>query len=200
MAESTVASEILTMIKAEANNNPAPLLCTITGNYTDNNYVDIRINNETNILKHIRLIGDNTVGNTGVLVFIDGDMDNMVVISGDVLHKVAKTGDYNDLENKPEWTLKTITNGINLYINEKLQICHLIIDCTIQVPPGSKVLATLPTKYRPLGYVTAPSRFQDHVICYCYSNSDNINTYSFSDSTYSSARVRTSLFWHYGGV
>ena len=73
--------EIIKIIHSEANNNPPPLLCTITQNYADLNYVDVRLNQDKSIIKHVLLIGDNTVGNLGVLIFINGDADNMLVIS-----------------------------------------------------------------------------------------------------------------------
>ena len=77
MAEKTLAEEIITMIKTEANNNPAPVTCTVTKSYSDA-HVDINVND--GILNYIPSNITGNVGDTGIVVFIDGDINNPFVI------------------------------------------------------------------------------------------------------------------------
>lgn len=79
MVES-LADTILTMIRSEANNNPPPLDARIFRVY-NSDYVDVECNGR--IFKSVRCIGIKTVGNEGLLVFIDGDLNNQVFITSE---------------------------------------------------------------------------------------------------------------------
>ena len=95
MANKTLADEIITIIKSEANNNPPPLLAEIIKVYTSD-YVDVIVNGV--LFKSVRCFGPKSVGVQGVLVFIDGDVNNQCFIgSGDgsgYVHPSTKQCDY----------------------------------------------------------------------------------------------------------
>ena len=80
MANKTLADEIITMIQAYSNNNPPPALCKIVKNYPDSKYCDVS-SDGIGILKYVKVIGDTTVGLDGIINFIDGDLNNVVVIT-----------------------------------------------------------------------------------------------------------------------
>lgn len=81
MVNKSLVDEIITIVKSEANNNPPPLLAEIIKVYTSD-YVDVIVNGV--IFKSVRCFGPKSVGVQGVLVFIDGDVNNQCFIgSGD---------------------------------------------------------------------------------------------------------------------
>ena len=81
MTNRELIDEILTLIRSESNNNPAPLKCKIIRNYRDNpNLVDVKLE-EGEIIQFVSVVGSNRIGNKAVLIFIDGSSDNMLVIS-----------------------------------------------------------------------------------------------------------------------
>lgn len=77
MSENELIDQIDIRIKSLANNNPAPTRCIITQIYDDGR-VDITINDET--LSYVEKIGTATVGETGIVLFLDGDFNNPFVI------------------------------------------------------------------------------------------------------------------------
>ena len=79
MAEKTLADEIITIIQAEANNNPAPEHCIITKSYEDGS-ADIKLSESEDIRTYVKTIGDNSVGAEGVICYLNGDLTNPVVI------------------------------------------------------------------------------------------------------------------------
>ena len=80
MSEKTLTEEIITIIQSVSNNNPAPTLCTITKIYNDQNHVDIETENGS--LTYIPTISNNLqVGNTGVLIYLDGELENNIIIT-----------------------------------------------------------------------------------------------------------------------
>ena len=79
MAEKTFAEEIETMIQDMANNNPAPEKCTITKNYSDSNFVDIKTETGDE-MKTVPLMGNNTVGKTAIVIFLEGKINKPFVI------------------------------------------------------------------------------------------------------------------------
>lgn len=91
MSNRTLADEIITLIESKSNNNPAPILCTIIGNYNEEpDKVDVKT--DTGIFKYIKLIGSNTIDSDGLLVFVDGNYNNPLVINTS-----PKTNDAIDL-------------------------------------------------------------------------------------------------------
>ena len=78
MANRTLADEIITIVKDQANDNPAPTRCTITKVYTDNKHTDIETDNDR--LTYVETIGNNlAVNNIGVLFVLEDE--NFIVIT-----------------------------------------------------------------------------------------------------------------------
>ena len=80
MTKSTLASEIITLIKSESNKIPAPARCVITKLYDDNVHCDV----ETPLgqLKYIDVIGSNIeLGSNAVILFFDESYKDYVVIA-----------------------------------------------------------------------------------------------------------------------
>ena len=77
MGEQSLADTVLTMIRSEANNNPAPVACTIKQSYK--NHVDIALSDGT-VIRSVRCLGDAVKGSDAVLVFLDGTYSNMLVV------------------------------------------------------------------------------------------------------------------------
>ena len=86
MANKTLADEIITMIQSYSNNNPPPALCKIVKNYPDSKYCDVS-SDGIGILKYVKVIGDTTVGLDGIINFIDGNLNNAVVITASKSHE-----------------------------------------------------------------------------------------------------------------
>lgn len=82
MAEPTLTQTLQTLIK-DTIQIPAPTTCTLYQTYSDDpNHADIET--EDGILKHIPKIGGNTIGNPGVVIFIDNDPNRpYAIIDGD---------------------------------------------------------------------------------------------------------------------
>ena len=79
MTEKTLAEEIITIIRNEANNNPPPEQCTVIGNYT-NESDRIDIETSTGKLTYIKCMFSNTIGHTGILIYPNGDLNNPIAI------------------------------------------------------------------------------------------------------------------------
>ena len=80
MVDRKLSDEIITLIQAYSNNNPAPSLCKIVKSYPNSKYCDV-YSKEMGIFKYVKVIGDTTVGLEGVINFIDGNLNNAVVIT-----------------------------------------------------------------------------------------------------------------------
>ena len=82
MAEPTLTQTLQTLIK-DTIQIPAPTTCTLYQTYSDDpNHADIKT--DEGILKHIPKIGGNTIGNPGVVIFIDNDPNRpYAIIDGD---------------------------------------------------------------------------------------------------------------------
>ena len=78
MSKKTLAENLVTMITNEANDNPAPIECEVTKNYTDKNIIDVTTDEGT--YDYVPCILSNKVGNKGVLIFIDGDPEQPFAI------------------------------------------------------------------------------------------------------------------------
>lgn len=79
MADKTLAEEIITIVENTANNNPAPEHGRIINTYSDGK-VDIQLTTTGDILKYLPTIGDNSVGAEGVVCYLNGDLDNQIMI------------------------------------------------------------------------------------------------------------------------
>ena len=83
MTQNTLTQQIQILIQDEIQQIPAPTTCTLYQTYSDDpNHADIET--EDGILKHIPKIGGNTIGNPGVVIFIDNDPNQpYAIIDGD---------------------------------------------------------------------------------------------------------------------
>lgn len=80
MANETLADELLTMIKSETVNNPAPQKCRITKVYED---MHVDVESLQGLLKYVQVFGTNVKkGDEGVLLFLNETYDDYVVLSG----------------------------------------------------------------------------------------------------------------------
>lgn len=80
MANETLADELLTMIKSETVNNPAPQRCRITKVYED---MHVDVESLTGLLKYVQVFGTNVkTGDEGVLLFLNETYEDYVVLSG----------------------------------------------------------------------------------------------------------------------
>ena len=79
MVERTLADEIISIVHSEANNNPLPVKCTIHETYS-NGLIDVLLENGT-ILTYLPVIGSPRVGDTGVLLYLDDEMNNQIIIT-----------------------------------------------------------------------------------------------------------------------
>ena len=79
MAEKTLAEEIIILVKDHANNNPAPTTCTVTGNYPDDQY-HVDVSTEDGTLRYVPCLFNNTIGHNGIIVYLDGDLNNPLAI------------------------------------------------------------------------------------------------------------------------
>ena len=80
MAEKTLAGQlkILTQDQIQTYHNP-PQKCTLQATYPDDpNRADVQT--EIGILKHIPKIGGSTIGNLGIVIFIDNDSNQPFAI------------------------------------------------------------------------------------------------------------------------
>ena len=78
----TLAEEIITIIKAHSNDNPAPTQATIIRTYTDGNYADVETEDGT--YRYVPVIGSNTMDTDGVIVYLDGDLNTPLLITASV--------------------------------------------------------------------------------------------------------------------
>ena len=110
MAETTLADEIITIIQAHSNNNPAPQTCNIRKVYT-NGYVDIET--ETGRINYLECIGATKPDTTGLLIYPDGNLNKSIVISlGDYYTQTEITSLLADKQDKlvSGTNIKTINN------------------------------------------------------------------------------------------
>ena len=91
MAGRTLVDEIITLIQSEANNNPAPKVCKIVSNYGSKPYSDVEVE-ELGKLTYIRTIGSTRVGLEGLICFLNGDLNQGVVITSEEIHFNEKLG------------------------------------------------------------------------------------------------------------
>lgn len=74
------AKEIEVIAKSVCNNNPAPRLCTIVKNYDDLPYCDVNVDG-FGVLTYRKTVGVTDIGSEGVIIFVDGDLNQGVVIT-----------------------------------------------------------------------------------------------------------------------
>ena len=80
MENRTINEEIELIIQDKLNKQPYPTRCKIVQKYADNIHADIET--EDGIIQYVETISNNlTVGNPGILLFLDGNENNMIVIT-----------------------------------------------------------------------------------------------------------------------
>lgn len=79
MTEPTLADLIKPIVTENANNNPAPVQCTITKNYNDEP-TKIDVTTPIGEFRYITCLNSNTVGRKGILIFLNGNYDNPIAI------------------------------------------------------------------------------------------------------------------------
>lgn len=76
----TLEAELQTLIRSEINNVAFPIRCKIRKIYDDNLHVDAET--EIGVLQYVETIGSNlAIGNQGVLVFLNGNVEDYIVIT-----------------------------------------------------------------------------------------------------------------------
>lgn len=79
MAQKTLADEIITIVNAHANDNPAPTTCTVINTYEDDPY-HVDVSTEDGTLRYVPCLFSNTVGADGIIVYLNGDLNNPLAI------------------------------------------------------------------------------------------------------------------------
>lgn len=124
MSVNNFVDEIITIVKAEANNNPAPLLCKIVKNYDDSSYSDVTVEG-FGILKYKRTFGSTDIGVEGVVVFIDGEINNCVVITPTKSETVDLSNVYEALTDLNSNKADVIHNHASNMVIENNQLIHI---------------------------------------------------------------------------
>ena len=119
------AEEIEVIAKSVSNNNPAPKLCKIVGNYGDEPYSDVEVDG-LGTLTYKKTIGSTTVGLEAVICFLDGNLNQGLVISSEDLDLNYVYDTLFELsENKFD---KSKGENLNNNLNEYSQLTDEIIE------------------------------------------------------------------------
>lgn len=94
---------------------PVNQQCTIIKTY-ENNFADIQITDTNDVLKYVEVIGENETGVNGLLVFVNGELNNPVVITGGV------SGEGGDVDLKKYVKKKDVDLKFNLESNGYITI------------------------------------------------------------------------------
>lgn len=93
----TIADEILVIVKNEIKQIPTPIPAKITKIYDDIDYADILLDTSNEILKYVRVIGDNHIGVFGVCIFINGDYTTPLFVADADLSNYYTKSEVDDL-------------------------------------------------------------------------------------------------------
>ena len=107
--------EIITLINSEANNNPPPKSCKIVKTYEDS-YCDVEVEN-LGILIHKKTIGTPEIGLEGIICFLNGDLNEGIVITSTIIEEVDLSPILNDLAELNE-TKSDINHIHSQYLTE----------------------------------------------------------------------------------
>lgn len=77
--------EMITLIHSESNNNPAPKPCKIVKNYGDTPFCDVEVE-DLGILIYKKTIGSTEIGSDGIICFLNGDLNQGIVITSNNSH------------------------------------------------------------------------------------------------------------------
>lgn len=96
--------EMITLIHSESNNNPAPKPCKIVKNYGDTPFCDVEVE-DLGILIYKKTIGSTEIGSEGIICFLNGDLNQGIVITSDNIVKYlvdyVKNDDYRLSDARP---------------------------------------------------------------------------------------------------
>ena len=111
----TLADEIITIVRSEANNNPSPEKCTITKVYSDG-YADVTFNDGS--LNYVQVIGLAIVDDEAVLVWLDEAMTEYVIVADSIqtLDDLKDSNAYANLGTSANASQKQINTAINTKI------------------------------------------------------------------------------------
>lgn len=80
LQSNTLSDTIQGQIDYTINKLPVNQQCKIIKTY-EGNYADLQIENTNRILTYVQIIGDNTVGSTALLVFLDNDYNQYLAVT-----------------------------------------------------------------------------------------------------------------------
>lgn len=106
----SLSSEIETLVKSVANNNPAPMRCEIIKKYSDDN-VDVKTS--LGVLKYVDCIGANIkIGDNAVILFLDENYEDYVVIA-DTENEIIDAYTKEEIDEKLlQYIMKSEVNGL----------------------------------------------------------------------------------------
>lgn len=105
MTEKTLAEEIITIIEAHANNNPAPETAEIIKIYEDQQHADVLTTHQ--IIPYVEVIGAPKLENKGILIYINGEQTQPVLIATDYYTTTEINEKLNEKQDK-------LTSGTNI--------------------------------------------------------------------------------------
>ena len=115
MSKTSLADEIITIVRSEANKNPAPTKATITKVYSDG-YADVTFTDGS--LNYVQVIGLATVGDAAVILWLDESMTDYIVVTGSIqaLDDLKDSSSYANIGTSSNATQKQINAAINTKI------------------------------------------------------------------------------------
>ena len=72
--------EMITLIRSESNNNPAPKSCKVVKNYGDEPFCDVEVE-DLGILIYKKTLGSTKIGSEGIICFLNGNLNEGIVIT-----------------------------------------------------------------------------------------------------------------------
>lgn len=97
MSNRTLVDEIITLIHSEANNNPPPKSCKIIKNYGDKPFSDVEVE-DLGTLLYRKTIGTTQIGSEGIICFLNGDLNQGIVITSNPSEISDLNLDLSDLD------------------------------------------------------------------------------------------------------
>ena len=183
MTEKTLAQEILTLVAPEIEKLPQPQYCEVTKTYTDG-YVDV--GTPYNYYQHVECFGDNRVGATGVLIFLNAEETSQKAITPYSTKSSSSWEVVGESTTRPTY--------YSLYVNPLTRLVELFIS---HLDPESYSGTTdiglnIGNTYKPKGLVVGMSNKDG--IRVGVSNTGDVYVYG---SVSANTNVQASVMWHY---
>lgn len=89
MEDITLSDVIQNQIENSIQKLPVNQQCKITKTYEDN-FADVQLQNDA-IIKYVQVIGDNTVGSSALLVFLEGSHDQYIAVTDNEQANITNT-------------------------------------------------------------------------------------------------------------